>query len=105
MDVKLPSSTGERSFWQEHNAFLKVASRKEVFLKAVVCRDTAESDLRQAIDLIKEFNSGLILVLQPNSFDDNARLRKKLHHFKEICAREGVQGCVIPQMHKILNLK
>lgn len=105
MDVKLPSSTGERSYWQEHSAFLKVASRKEVFLKAVVCQGTEQSDLRLAIDLIKEINQGLILVLQPNSFDDNAHLRKKLHNFKEICAQEGIQGCIIPQMHKILNLK
>jgi 7-carboxy-7-deazaguanine synthase len=105
MDVKLPSSTGQRSFWQEHSKFLKVASRKEVFLKAVVCEDTKESDLRQAVDLIKEINQGLILVLQPNSFDDNPRLRKKLQNFKEICAHEGIQGCIIPQMHKILNLK
>jgi pyruvate-formate lyase-activating enzyme len=105
MDLKLPSSTGQRAFWQEHLAFLRVASRKEVFLKAVVCHSTTGADLRQAIDLIKEINSALILVLQPNSFDDDARLRKKIHTFKEICAKEGIQGCIIPQIHKILDLK
>jgi 7-carboxy-7-deazaguanine synthase len=105
MDVKLPSSTGQRSFWQEHGVCLKVASRKEVFLKAVVCQDTEESDLRKALDLIKEVSQGLILVLQPNSFEDDARLRRKMQNFKEICLQEGIQGCIIPQMHKVLNLK
>jgi len=105
MDVKLPSSTGQRGFWQEHRAFLKIASRKEVFLKAVVCHGTEESDLRQALALIKEINPAAILVLQPNSFDDDERLRKKMHDFKEICAQEDVQGCIIPQIHKILKLE
>ena len=105
MDVKLPSSTGQRGFWQEHRAFLKIASRKEIFLKAVICQSTEEKDLRLALDLIKEINSALILVLQPNSFDDDGHLREKMHNFKEICSQEGIQSCIIPQMHKILYLK
>jgi organic radical activating enzyme len=105
MDVKLPSSTGQRGFWQEHREFLKVASDKEVFLKAVICHSTEESDLRQTLDLIKEINLALLLVLQPNSREDDERLREKMDNFKEICARENILGCVIPQMHKILNLE
>lgn len=105
MDLKLPSSTGQQAFWSEHLEFLRVAARKEVFLKAVVCHATTGADLREAINLIKEINSALILVLQPNSFADDASLRKKLHAFKEICAKEGIQGCIIPQIHKILDLK
>ena len=105
MDIKLPSSTGQRDFWQEHRAFLKVASRKEVFLKVVVCHTTEEKDLRLMLDLIKEINSALTLVLQPNSYDEDEHLRKKMDNFKEICSREGIIGCIIPQMHKILNLE
>lgn len=105
MDLKLPSSTGQGNFWNDHREFLKVASRKEVFLKAVICNSTSESDLRLALDLIKGINQGAIFVLQPNSFDDNARLRKKIHNFKGICSTEGIQGCIIPQIHKIIDLK
>ncbi len=105
MDIKLPSSTGQRDFWQEHRAFLKVASRKEVFLKVVVCHTTEEKDFRLMLDLIKEINSALILVLQPNSYDEDEHLRKKMDNFREICSREGIIGCIIPQIHKILNLE
>ncbi len=105
MDIKLPSSTGRRSYWQEHLEFLKVASRKEVFLKIVVCHSTKEEDLRLSLDLIKQVNSALILVLQPNSFEEDADLKAKLMNFKEICEKEKILGCVIPQVHKILNLE
>ena len=35
-DIKLPSSTRCRSYWKEHEEFLKVARHKDVFIKAVV---------------------------------------------------------------------
>ena len=33
MDFKLPSSTGQRAFWGEHLDFLRIASKKKVFVK------------------------------------------------------------------------
>src|SRR5262249_43555873 len=32
MDIKLPSSTGQKAFWKEHAAFLRIAHREEVFV-------------------------------------------------------------------------
>src|SRR5262245_39851096 len=36
MDMKPASSTGDRNFEREHEEFLKIAARKEVFVKVVV---------------------------------------------------------------------
>ena len=45
MDIKLPSSTRCPPCWDAHKKFLKVASRKEVFIKTVITADTAEKKL------------------------------------------------------------
>lgn len=105
MDLKLPSSTGMDDFWQEHRRFLRVASEKEVFLKAVICEDTLKEDFKKAVDLVKETAVGTVLVLQPNSFELNDFLQNKLQKFNRICEQEGVVSCIIPQMHKIIEIR
>jgi len=74
-------------------------------LKAVICDSTKEEDLREALNLIKEFNRSTILVLQPNSRDQFLQIKYKLDNFKEICTEEGITACIIPQMHKIIGVK
>lgn len=105
MDVKLPSSTGMSGFWQRHKEFLKIALPKETFLKAVICENTKEADLYQAIKLIKETNSSIVLVLQPNSYEDNEEVAEKTERFRDICLDNQIISCVIPQVHKIIGLK
>ncbi len=105
MDVKLPSSTGQAKLWEEHLKFLKIATKKEVFIKAIICQGTQESDLKMTISLIKELNKSLVLVLQPNCYDDPLALEDKLDTFRSICKKERVTVCVIPQMQKIMGLR
>lgn len=105
MDLKLPSSTDMGILWGMHQRFLEVASRKEVFLKAVICQTTKEQDLKEAINLIREINRAAILVLQPNSFENHNQLQEKLERFRDICTEDNVTACVIPQMHKIAGIR
>ncbi|MCM8796028.1 MAG: 7-carboxy-7-deazaguanine synthase QueE [Candidatus Omnitrophica bacterium] len=105
MDLKLPGSYGQGKLWPVHRKFLKVAQRKEVFLKAVICHSTEDVDLFEAIDLIKEVNSATVLVLQPDNQERGRLLDKKLNRFKELCLKNGIAACVIPQMHKVIGLK
>ena len=105
MDLKFPSSTGMGNLWQMHRKFLKIAARKEVFLKAIICQATEQEDLKEALALIKEISPASVLVLQPNSYDDQSVLYKKLLNFKEIANQQGVTTCVIPQIHKIAGLR
>jgi len=106
MDVKLPSSTGMGDLWKNHRGFLKVASRKETFIKAIICQSTQEEDVREVVSLIKEMPRPVILVLQPNSFENEAgELKEKCDNFKELCKKEHVTTCVIPQMHRVLGVR
>ena len=105
MDVKLPSSSGMKELWQEHRQFLKVASRKEVFLKAIITLSTQEDDLFEVFKIIKDIHPQTVLVLQPNSFDIGELLNQKINRCKDICAENNVVACVIPQIHQIAGLR
>ncbi|MGE5197010.1 MAG: 7-carboxy-7-deazaguanine synthase QueE [Deltaproteobacteria bacterium] len=105
MDLKLPSSTGLVSFWKEHRRFLKIASRKEVFLKAVICKSTTGDDIREAIKLIKGTNKDAVLVLQPNTEEYDAQLKNKIEKCRKACVDAHIKVKVIPQMHKLLGVK
>ncbi len=101
MDLKLPSSTGAAAYWQTHTEFLAIAAQKEVFLKAVICKDTSDMDLRLGIELIKSVHRAGMLVLQPNFFEDSIELRQKIEKYRDICLENNILTCVIPQMHKV----
>jgi len=105
MDFKLPSSTGADNFWEQHRKFLKVSSRKEVFVKIVVCESTIEDDLRKALQIIKEVNPGVIMVLQPDGNEDYAAIEEKIKRFKYLSIAENIVACIIPQMHKLVGIR
>ena len=105
MDLKFPSSTGMGNLWHLHRKFLKIASRKEVFLKAIICQATYEEDLKEALAIIKEISPHSVLVLQPNSYENQSVLHEKLLNFKQLAKQQGVTTCVIPQIHKIMGLR
>lgn len=105
MDLKFPSSSGMGNLWQMHRKFLKVAVKKEVFLKAIICQGTREEDLLEALGLIREVSPASVLVLQPNSYENQMVLNEKLSRYKEIANQRGVTACVIPQIHKMVGLK
>jgi organic radical activating enzyme len=109
MDFKLPSSTGERAYWHEHADFLKIASKKKVFVKAVVTSATDKEDIEKAIQLIKRSCKDIPFILQPASPvkpGDRHVDHEKLMGFLEIGSRSDVNNMrVIPQIHKILKVK
>jgi organic radical activating enzyme len=105
MDFKLPSSTGGEDLWDIHREFLSIASRKEVFLKTIICQGTEQKDFRRLLRLILKIDPTLILVLQPNSYDDAEALHRKMEEFKDMAFREQIATCIIPQMHKLIGLR
>ncbi|MFA5117482.1 MAG: 7-carboxy-7-deazaguanine synthase QueE [Candidatus Omnitrophota bacterium] len=105
MDIKLPSSTGLKHFWEEHKKFLTIAARKEVFIKTVVCLSTKEEDFTEVIRLVSECDPSAVLILQANSQEDNDEMKHKLHEFREFCVNRHVTACIIPQIHKIVGLE
>ncbi|HAH20640.1 MAG: hypothetical protein A2Y00_02245 [Omnitrophica WOR_2 bacterium GWF2_43_52] len=106
MDIKLPSS-GKSSgvYWDEHRRFLKTASQKEVFIKAVISTATTEEDCKVMLDLLNGEKYLGVLVLQPNSLEDGRQLEEKLTLFKNWGAHYPFSVCVMPQMHKLWGVR
>ncbi len=107
MDFKLPSSTGMHPWWREHEAFLKAAVGKEVYIKAVVTAETEEKDIRRAADLVASIDPNIPLVLQPVSPTQRFRA---LPTMEQVAQWQSIlQGAlkdvrVIPQLHKQLGI-
>jgi len=109
MDFKLPSSTGERGFWDEHFEFLKIALKKNVFVKAVVTAATTVEDVEKAVELITRTGKKVPFILQPVTpvnLGDKEIPKETLLKFLEIGLKNKLEHIrVIPQVHKMLKLK
>lgn len=109
MDFKLPSSTGSQDLWKEHAEFLRIASKKKVFVKAVVTSETDEKDILKAAEVIRKIDEHIPFVLQPATpvrQGDKAIDKEVLMKFVDIWTRGDLDNIrVIPQIHKMLNIK
>lgn len=105
MDIKLPSSTKTRSYWKEHEQFLKLALPKDIFIKAIVTSDTTQEDILQACDIVSSVDSGILFILQPNSHELSNGAVKTCLALQEACVGRLDNVRIIPQMHKFLKLR
>ena len=106
MDFKLPSSTLERDCWKAHQEFLRIARRKEIFVKAVVSDSTVEGDIEKSISLIKAQGKRVPFVLQPVEGCEGRISRERLSHFLEMASAAGLADArIIPQTHKLLGVR
>jgi 7-carboxy-7-deazaguanine synthase len=63
-DIKLPSSTAEKTLWEKHKSFIEIASTKNSYAKIVLTASSEKLELEMACNLLKEFEN-CQLVLQP----------------------------------------
>lgn len=103
MDFKLPSATGLRPFWKEHEKFLAASLGKDLFVKAVVTKDTKKEDIRISARIIASADASIPLVLQPAgaAFAPSAAMLVELQD-EALQIISDVR--VIPQAHKILGV-
>ena len=104
MDIKLPSSTKEKPYWQEHAEFLKLARRKDVFLKAVITVDTTPDDVAKAVDLVTSVAPEVLLILQPNTFELKDGVVAKCVEYQNYCLKYLPHVRILPQMHKFMKI-
>lgn len=103
MDFKLPSATGMRPFWDEHERFLRAVAGKDVFVKAVITRDTTRTDVELAAKVIETVEGGVPLILQPAT-GPHAPDVPLLLSFQEAALAILDDVRVIPQVHRMMNV-
>ncbi|MDD5449976.1 MAG: 7-carboxy-7-deazaguanine synthase QueE [Candidatus Omnitrophica bacterium] len=109
MDVKLPSSQKRKTaFWSMHRDFLKLAARKDVFVKVVVTDKTTPDEIKKVAAIIDDINPLIPLVLQPVT--PARRIKKrvtlaKMLEFQKLAKKVLNDVRVIPQVHKTLGIK
>ncbi len=105
MDLKLPSMTGVPSPWERHREFLRIASRKECFVKVVVGEETPSEELDSAARLVHESAPGVPLILQPVSRKEGPGMTpRQLLDLQARIARIHPSVRVIPQTHRYLGV-
>lgn len=105
MDMKLPSSTGLRGFWEEHDQFLRIGRSKEIFVKAVITVQTSWQDLSRAVEVVERIDPSIPLVLQPaTGLTEKPNTGILLDFHRRTASRlEDVR--VIPQIHKLMGVR
>ena len=107
MDFKLPSSTGRRAFWGEHEKFLKIAKKKDVFVKAVITNTTCGEDVLRMREIITGISKRIPVILQPvtpSSESDKVDV-VRLEEFRNILSETLKYVQIIPQVHKLIGVR
>ena len=105
MDIKLPSSTQCKPYWQEHEEFLKIAKKKDLFIKAVISSVTTKEDVLRAADLVSRITPDVPFILQPNYFDMKDGAVAKCIELQSDCLKCLRDVRIIPQIHKFLKVR
>ena len=105
MDIKLPSSTGRRAYWKAHTDFLEEAARKEVFVKSVITNKTLLADVKKAVFIIEKVSKDIFFILQPVTIDNKIQGIKSAQDFLDMANTRLNNVRLIPQVHKILELR
>ncbi|MGD9642528.1 MAG: 7-carboxy-7-deazaguanine synthase QueE [Elusimicrobiales bacterium] len=107
MDIKLPSSSGQKNFWAEHEKFLAAAPEK-TFVKVVVTSETKMAELERAVRLTAAVSRGVPFYIQPATAGPGGvkpPAKKFVEAARRYAAARLERAEVLPQQHPIWGLK
>jgi len=104
MDIKLYSQTGERTDWQIHRDFLKLASRKKCYVKVVVGAQTSELELQLTADVVAGQDHSIPIIMQPVTSDGKIGVSvERLLQMQAIMTDIYSDVRIIPQTHRFMG--
>ena len=101
-DIKLPSATGLKPLWDEHEEFFKIGVQKEIFAKVVFDININDFEIHKITHLCKKYNVELILqpMMKGKSLSvDSDFMQEVLNK----CLKIYPKTRLIPQVHKFIN--
>jgi len=104
MDFKLPTSAQCRDYFSQHRRFLKLAKKKEVFVKIVVTPFTTLENVLRAAGIVRDIAADIYFILMPQH-PLEGQLREKMLRFSGKVRKILDRVKIIPQMHKLAGIK
>jgi pyruvate-formate lyase-activating enzyme len=109
LDVKLPSNTGERPRWEEHEECLgaAVAAGTEVYVKMPVDETTVPEEVERGAQLVARIAPQIPLFVMPLSDPGTGRLAvgaATLAHLHTVASRQHGDVRLGFQLHKVLGI-
>ena len=102
-DIKLPSATGLKECWAEHEKFFEIAKQKELFAKVVFNSQISEYEIEKICELCKKFD--IELVLQPMMEGKNPVIKSSfMEEVLNSCLKRYKKVRLIPQVHKFIDV-
>ncbi len=104
MDIKMPDSIGQ-DYWSEHQRFLEIAKRKDVYTKVVIAAETPLADFEKALDMVASVDKNILFVVQPMTplGGYHAPSPEQISRWQEIALQKLCDVRVIPQTHKFIQ--
>ncbi len=109
MDLKLPSVTRQKDFLGEHRKFLKLAKRKEIYIKAVVSKNVDLHEFDKHLRMVAQVAPHAPVFLQPlgrpGKVYPDLSLMRYLNELQRTGAKRLSDVRVGIQLHKLLNIR
>lgn len=107
MDLKLPSNSGERAFWEPHRLFLEGCAGKTVYVKIPVDDGTREEEVARAAALVAATRPESAVFLQPIVSPQGLTRASggRLERFYDQMVERVGDVRVLPQTHKLLGVR
>lgn len=106
MDIKIPSNTAERPFWEEHQQFLELAGRK-AYVKVLVDGETNPNEVEVAARLVARQTVETPFFLQPitGAAGEVCIDQPTIDRFFQRARLHLADVRVLPQTHKMLGIR
>jgi organic radical activating enzyme len=109
MDLKLPSVTRQKGFLEDHRKFLKIAKKKEIYIKVVISKDVNRREYEKHLRMAAQAAPRAPVFLQPVScgkkVSPDPALMRLLDQLQRTGAKRLFDVRVGIQLHKLLNVR
>ena len=103
-DIKLPSATGLKPMWEEHENFLKIACQKDAFAKIVFDDKITDFEIYKITHLCKKYC--VELILQPMMRGNCPSVSSDfMQEVLDKCLKIHPNTRLIPQVHKFIDAR
>lgn len=104
-DIKLPQYCGY-NFFELHREFLKISSKKIVYVKVVFDDDLIIKDFEKAVDIVSSVSKKIPFFIQPES---KSFITKKyfdlVDRLYRLASKKLLDVRFLPQIHRYLDIK